>query len=152
MARDAAEIPAEIGVLMVVHPKNLPDTTLYAIDQFVLRGGRALVFVDPHAEGELARGGQAAMGMPTNSNLTKLFDAWGLSMADDMLAGDRLSARRVNAGGQGRVQAIDYVLWLSLRDVNFDRSDVLLTEASVIQMASAGILKPKDGATTKFSR
>ncbi len=151
VARDATEIPAEIGVLMVVHPKNLPDTTLYAIDQFVLRGGRALVFVDPHAESELARGGQAAMGMPTNSNLTKLFDAWGLTMADDTLAGDRLSARRVNAGGQGRVQAIDYVLWLSLRDTNFDRSDVLLTEASVIQMASAGILKPKDGATTKFS-
>jgi ABC-type uncharacterized transport system involved in gliding motility auxiliary subunit len=151
VARDATEIPAEIGVLMVVHPKNLPDTTLYAIDQFVLRGGRALVFVDPHAEGELARGGQAAMGMPTNSNLTKLFDAWGLTMADDMLAGDRVSARRVNAGGQGRVQAIDYVLWLSLRESNFDRSDVLLTEASVIQMASAGILKAKEGATTKFS-
>ncbi len=151
VARDAAEIPAEIGVLMVVHPKNLPDTTLYAIDQFVLRGGRALVFVDPHAESELARGGQAAMGMPTNSNLTKLFDSWGLSMADDTLAGDRLSARRVNAGGQGRVQAIDYVLWLSLREANFDRSDVLLSEASVIQMASAGILKAKDGATTKFS-
>ena len=151
VARDATEIPAEIGVLMVVHPKNLPDTTLYAIDQFVLRGGRALVFVDPHAEGELARGGQAAMGMPTNSNLTKLFDSWGLTMADDMLAGDRVSARRVNAGGQGRVQAIDYVLWLSLRESNFDRSDVLLTEASVIQMASAGILKAKEGATTKFS-
>jgi ABC-type uncharacterized transport system involved in gliding motility auxiliary subunit len=151
VARDAAEIPAEIGVLMVVHPKDLPETTLYAIDQFVLRGGRALVFVDPHAESELARGGQAAMGMPTNSNLTKLFDAWGLSMADDRLAGDRVAARRVNAGGQGRVQAVDYVLWMTLRDVNFDRSDVLLTEASIIQIASAGILKPKEGATTTFA-
>jgi ABC-type uncharacterized transport system involved in gliding motility auxiliary subunit len=150
VARDAAEIPAEIGVLMVVHPKNLSDTTLYAIDQFVLRGGRALVFVDPHAEGELARGGQAAMGMPTNSNLPKLFDAWGLTMADDRLAGDQIAARRVNAGGQGRVQAVDYVLWMTLRDVNFDRSDVLLTEANVIQLATAGILKPRDGATTKF--
>jgi ABC-type uncharacterized transport system involved in gliding motility auxiliary subunit len=150
IARDATEIPAEIGVLMVVHPKGLPETTLYAVDQFVLRGGRALVFVDPHAENEAMRGGQAAMGQPTNSNLTKLFDAWGLAMADDHIAGDRVAARRVNAGGEGRVRAVDYVLWLTLRDTNFERSDVLLADASTIQMASAGILTKKDGATTQF--
>ena len=150
VAREAAEIPAEIGVLMVVHPKNLPERTLYAIDQFVLRGGRALVFVDPFSESELARGGQAAMGMPNNSNLTKLFDAWGLAMADDKLAGDRAAARRVNAGTEARLRAVDYVLWLSLREANFERSDVLLSEASVLQMASAGILAKKDGATTAF--
>ena len=150
VARDAAEIPAEIGVLMVVHPKNLPEPTLYAIDQFVLRGGRALVFVDPMSESEMARGGPAAMGGPVGSNLPKLFDAWGLSMEDDKLAGDRAAARRVNAGTEGRVRAVDYVLWLTLREANFERSDVLLTEASTIQMASAGILAKKDGATTEF--
>lgn len=150
VARDSAEIPAEIGVLMIVHPKNLPEPTLYAIDQFVLRGGRALVFVDPMSEGEMARGGPAAMGGPTGSNLAKLFDAWGLSMEDDKLAGDRAAARRVNAGTEGRVRAVDYVLWLSLREANFERSDVLLTEASTIQMASAGILAKKEGATTEF--
>jgi ABC-type uncharacterized transport system involved in gliding motility auxiliary subunit len=151
IARDATEIPAEIGVLMVVHPKDLPETTLYAVDQFVLRGGRALVFVDPHAENELMRGGQAAMGQPTNSNLGKLFDAWGVAMADDRIAGDRVAARRVNAGGEGRVRAVDYVLWLTLRDANFDRSDVLLADASTLQLASAGILTKKDGATTQFA-
>ena len=150
VARETAEIPAEIGVLMVVHPKNLPERTLYAIDQFVLRGGRALVFVDPFSESELARGGQAAMGMPNNSNLTKLFDAWGIAMADDKLAGDRASARRVNAGSEARLRAVDYVLWLSLREANFERSDVLLSEASVLQMASAGFLAKKDGAGISF--
>ncbi|MBL8805330.1 MAG: Gldg family protein [Rhodospirillales bacterium] len=150
VAKDATAIPADIGVLMVVHPKGLSDNTLYAIDQFVLRGGRALVFVDPNAEGELARGGQQAMGMPVNSNMTKLFDAWGLSMADDKIAGDRIAARRVNAGTAGRVRAVDYVAWLTLREQNFERGDVLLAEASTLQMASAGILSPKEGATTNF--
>ncbi|MBI1246010.1 MAG: ABC transporter [Alphaproteobacteria bacterium] len=150
VAKDATAIPADIGVLMIVHPQGLPDSTLYAIDQFVLRGGRALVFVDPHSEGQLARAGQAGMGMPTNSNLTRLFDAWGLSMADDKIAGDRIAARRVNAGTPGRVRAVDYVAWLTLREQNFDRSDVLLADASAIQMATAGILAPKEGATTKF--
>ena len=44
------EIPEAVDVLMVVHPKQLGEPTLYAIDQFVLRGGRAVVFVDPHSE------------------------------------------------------------------------------------------------------
>ncbi len=44
------EIPEDVQVLMLVHPKNLGDDTLYAIDQFVLRGGRLAIFVDPYAE------------------------------------------------------------------------------------------------------
>jgi ABC-type uncharacterized transport system involved in gliding motility auxiliary subunit len=44
------KIDDDIKVLMLVHPKNLSDQTLYAIDQFILRGGRALIFVDPYAE------------------------------------------------------------------------------------------------------
>ena len=72
-------------------------------------------------------------------------------MADGKVAGDRLFARRVNAGTSTRVQAIDYVLWLNLRDIAFNRSDVLTAETTSIQMASAGILKPKDGATTTFT-
>ena len=41
---------SDVDVLVLVHPKNLSDDTLYAIDQFVMRGGRALIFVDPQAE------------------------------------------------------------------------------------------------------
>jgi ABC-type uncharacterized transport system involved in gliding motility auxiliary subunit len=146
--RDAAEIPADIGVLVLVHPKELSDKTQYAIDQFVLRGGRALVFVDPHAEGELTRPGPAAQTGMTASNLPKLFAAWGIEMADGKFAGDRGTARRVNAGTETRVRAVDYLAWLALREANFNRSDILTSETSLIQMASAGILTPKDGAGT----
>ena len=50
--RDAEEIPDDVNILMIVHPKNLSEATLYAIDQFVLRGGRILAFVDPHSEAD----------------------------------------------------------------------------------------------------
>src|SRR5579883_3074077 len=40
-------VPKDVDVLMIVHPQHLSDKTLYAIDQFVLGGGKALVFVDP---------------------------------------------------------------------------------------------------------
>jgi ABC-type uncharacterized transport system involved in gliding motility auxiliary subunit len=149
--RDIAEIPAEIGVLVLVHPKELSEKTQYAIDQFVMRGGHVLVFVDPHAEGEMGRPGTAAQTGMTGSNLPKLFSAWGLEMVDGKFAGDRGSARRVNAGTESRVRAVDYIAWLSLREANFNRSDILTSETSVIQMASAGILKPKEGATTTFT-
>lgn len=147
--RDVAAIPEDIGVLMLVHPQNLPDKTLYAVDQFVLRGGRALVFVDPHAEGEMGRPGMAAQTGLTGSNLKKLFDAWGLEMIDGKVAGDRLAARRVNAGTETRVRAVDYLAWLQIRDdASFNRNDILTAETGLIQMASAGVLKPKDGAGT----
>lgn len=146
--RDTAAIPADIGVLMIVHPKELPDRTLYAIDQFVLRGGRVLAFVDPHAEGEMGRPGMAAQTGLTGSNLPKLFDAWGIEMVEGKIAGDRAAARRVNAGTETRVRAVDYLAWLALRPQNFDQGDILTADTNLIQMASAGILKRKADAGT----
>lgn len=149
--RDSAEIPADIGVLVLIHPRDLSEKTQYAIDQFVMRGGHVLAFVDPHAEGEMGRPGMAAQTGMTGSNIPKLFSAWGLEMVDGKFAGDRGTARRVNAGTESRVRAVDYIAWLALREANFNRADILTSETALIQMASAGILKPKDGATTTFT-
>jgi gliding motility-associatede transport system auxiliary component len=148
--KDAAAIPDDIKVLVLVHPQNLPEKTQYAIDQFVLRGGHALVFVDPNAEGQMLRPGVAQQTGLTSSNPKKLFDAWGIEMVPDKVAGDRVAARRVNAGDASRVRAVDYIAWLTLRPNNFNTSDILTGNLSVIQMASAGILKAKEGATTKL--
>jgi ABC-type uncharacterized transport system involved in gliding motility auxiliary subunit len=149
--RDSLEIPADIGVLVLVHPRDLPEKAQYAIDQFVMRGGHVLVFVDPHAEGEMGRPGMAAQTGMTGSNMPKLFGAWGIEMVDGKFAGDRGAARRVNAGTESRIRAVDYIAWLALREASFNRSDILTSETSIIQMASAGILKPKEGATTTFT-
>src|SRR5581483_126901 len=68
-------IPAGVDVLLLVHPHDLPPATLYAVDQFVLRGGKAVVFVDPYSE-VAGRGG--ASGVATASTVPSLFKAWGL--------------------------------------------------------------------------
>lgn len=78
----ATAIPDKIQALLLVHPKNLSDDMLYAVDQFVLRGGRLIVFVDPNAESEQApQGADPAMAMfaEKSSDLAKLFAAWGVS-------------------------------------------------------------------------
>ena len=76
---DVGQISDDVQLLAVIHPKQLSEDTLYAIDQFVLRGGRLLVFVDPNAEAEQQGAGNdpmSAMFADKSSNLETLFKAW----------------------------------------------------------------------------
>jgi gliding motility-associatede transport system auxiliary component len=152
LSPDFDKVDDDVDVLMIAQPQGLSEKTLYAIDQFVLKGGKALVFVDPHSET------QAAHANPMNpspagtaSNLDKLFAAWGVDMAPGKVAGDRRAARRVNAGAASRVQPIDYVAWLALKEDNLNRDNLVSGDLSQINMASAGILTPRDGAKTIFT-
>src|SRR5882762_876308 len=78
LASDIDAIPADIDVLMLVHPQKLPEKTLFAVDQFVLKGGKALVFVDPLSEFQVLHPSQLnPPGSPTASNLERLFKSWG---------------------------------------------------------------------------
>src|SRR5262249_23284239 len=148
---DLDKISPEIDVLMVVHPQKMSEKTQYAIDQFVLGGGKALVFVDPNSEIQQSRPSQFnPPGSPTDSNLQKLFAAWGFEMVPNTGGGARLAARKVNAGTSSRVQAIDYVAWLNLRKANFNKDDFITANLNQVNMATSGILEPKEGAKTKF--
>lgn len=148
---DLDKIAPDIDVLWIVHPTHLSAKTQYAIDQFVLRGGRALVFVDPNSE--IAQARPTQMGQPpqqSSSNLDKLFKAWGFEMVPNVVAGDRRAARKVNAGGYGKVQPVDYVAWLNLKAANINKDDIISAALTQINMASAGVLQPIAGAKTKF--
>lgn len=153
LQKDIKKIPKDVDVLMLVHPKNYSDPLLFAIDQFVLAGGRALVFVDPHAESEQAardpNNPMAGFG-PKNSDLKKLFDAWGLEMVSGQLAGDIQSAARVNISQGPRPQAVDYVVWLQMDQENFNHDDFITGDLKTVTMGSAGVLKKKEGANTEF--
>ncbi|HXP03561.1 MAG TPA: Gldg family protein [Stellaceae bacterium] len=146
---DVAAIPADTDVLLIVHPQDLPERTQFAIDQYVLKGGKALVFVDPYSEAQAALANAA--GKSTASDLDRLFKAWGVKLLDGVVAGDRHAARRVAVPVQGRgSQALDYVAWLNLQSDNLSRDDPITADLSTIAMATAGILQPIEGATTKF--
>ncbi len=142
-------IPAGTDVLMLVQPQNLPDKTLFAIDQFVMNGGKALVFVDPYSE---AGGGVARQrGRNDASDLEPLFKAWGLKLLPNVVAGDRDDARRVGVPMPGRgEQPMDYVAWLSLKPPYLNRDDPITADLDQINVATAGILEPVPGAKTSF--
>ena len=150
LSTDFDKVPDDVDVLLIAHPQNLSDKTLYAVDQFVLKGGKALVFVDPYSETQAAHPNRMQPGGPGGSDLEKLFAAWGLEMEKGKIAGDRDAAIEVNAGTGGRAENIDYVAWLGLKGDNINHDDPITADLTQINLATAGILKPRDGAKTTF--
>jgi len=152
--RDAKEIPEDINVLMIVHPKNLSDATLYAIDQFVLEGGRVLVFVDPHSEAD--RGVPAPNNPfggtgPKNSDLGKLFQAWGIELVNGKVVSDLPLAKKVQIQHQSRPRVVDYPVWIGLTKDYLNGEDIVTAKISNVMLASAGILLKNDEAETEFT-
>ena len=146
-------IPPDVDVLLVAHPQNLAPKTLFTIDQFVLKGGKALIFVDPYSEMQAAHPSRMSPpGSPAASNLAPLFKAWGFEMLPNVAAGDREDAQEVSVPGPGgrSGESLDYIAWLDLKSPNLNRSDMVTADLSHITMASAGILEPLAGATTQF--
>jgi ABC-type uncharacterized transport system involved in gliding motility auxiliary subunit len=149
---DFNRIPADVDVLMIAHPAALNDTQTYAIDQFVLRGGRVLVFVDPNSEMASPPGGaDPQSGQSPVSDLPKLFKAWGIAFDPDKVVVDRSLAQRVQLSADPRNPVTAYPLWLHLTPDNFDKHDPLTANLQVLNLASVGFLTPLKGATTKFT-
>ena len=149
--KNASEIPEDVSVLMLVHPKNLSDKTLYAIDQFVLKGGRALVFVDPHSEADrgVATPNNPFGGTgPKNSDLGKLFDAWGIELVKGKVVGDLPLAKKVQIQQEARLRVVDYPVWIGLEQAHMNADDIVTAQIPNINLASAGILKKKEGSDT----
>ena len=148
LSLDVDKIPDAVSVLMLIHPKDLPEQTLYAIDQFVLRGGKVLAFVDPYSEAD------TGMGMPGElptrvSDLEPLFKAWGVRLVSDKVVGDGAFGMAV---GMGQGQApVRHVGWLNLPGEVLDQDDVTTQGLDTLTFASAGILEALEGATTQFT-
>ncbi|HZH26336.1 MAG TPA: Gldg family protein [Azospirillaceae bacterium] len=148
---DAPYVPAEVQVLMVVHPQALAPRTLYAIDQFVLRGGRIIAFVDPSAEGT-PENAQAGPGTPPSaSDLDRLLTAWGVEMLRGEVVLDRRQAQRVQASRAGRALTTEYLPWLAVRRDGLAADDHATGQLSVLSFASAGALRQRPDATTRFA-
>jgi ABC-type uncharacterized transport system involved in gliding motility auxiliary subunit len=148
---DAQRIADDIQVLMVVHPQNLSDATQYAIDQFVMRGGKLMVFVDPYSEGQASRPGPG--GRPptdTASQLNRLLNAWGVDAPSESVVLDLRGAWRVRANPNDRVQAVDYLAWFNLQGDSINPSEVATAQLNQVTVAAAGHLVRRDGATIEF--
>lgn len=144
---ELSEIDPEARLLVVVQPQDLPARTLFAIDQFVLKGGRALVFVDPHSEAAAARQ-QRPGAVPTSSDLIPLLGAWGVELVPDKVIGDPIGARQVQFPVGGQQQIIEYLPWIAVTESGLSRDEPITADLRTVNLASPGWLKGVEGATT----
>jgi ABC-type uncharacterized transport system involved in gliding motility auxiliary subunit len=148
---DTQVIDPDVQVLLLAHAQNLSDATLYAIDQFVMRGGRLMVLVDPNSDAEANLPGPN--GQPptdTASNLKKLFDAWGIVYDPTQVVGDLTGAWRVRSSASDRVQAVDYVAWFNIRD-GIAHDDPATADLTQVTVATPGAIAKKDGTDLEFT-
>jgi len=139
-------IPAEandindIDILLIIHPKNLPEQTLFAIDQFVLKGGRTIICVDPYCYADQQSPMMSQFGaVSQGSNLKKLLNAWGLDMPEMTFAGDRSEAITASATAGQRPEKIIGFLELAPPQ-SFNRENVITAQLNSVKVLFAGVL------------
>ena len=143
------QIPEKVSVLLLVHPKDLPEQSLYAIDQFVLRGGKLLAFVDPYSEVDSGMPMPGEEAASKTSDLPALFKAWGVQLLPDQVVTDGAYAMALSMGEGQR--AVRHAGFLSLPRAALDQSDVSTAGLETLTLASAGILEPLAGAKSRFT-
>jgi ABC-type uncharacterized transport system involved in gliding motility auxiliary subunit len=136
---DVKEIPADINVLLLIHPKNINPATEYALDQFVLRGGKLIAFVDPYAYFDQQPLYPGMPGEPSSSSLPTLFKAWGTTMDPDKIVADVVFA---SGSGQRYTPTV-----LSLNRTAFSRDDVVASQIETLFYPFGGAfhIAPTDG-------
>ncbi|MEO0972508.1 MAG: Gldg family protein [Pseudomonadota bacterium] len=133
-------IEEEVDVLLIVHPKALSEATVYAIDQFVMRGGRAIFFVDPFSQFEQIdqdpSNPMAAMMADRSSNLPRLFEAWGIEFSAEEVVLDAGAALQVpGPGGRG---AVDHLGLIGLANDSLSADDVVTSGLTSLNFLAAG--------------
>jgi ABC-type uncharacterized transport system involved in gliding motility auxiliary subunit len=134
---DAAKIDDDVKVLVVVHPKGISDQTQYAIDQFVLRGGKLIAFLDPQSAyssrhqnpetGEQGGGGA--------SSLDKLLKAWGIQFDTGKVVADLDFKMQLH--DQSGVP-VDAPAWLALTSDGINRDDIVTSQIDSVWLPACG--------------
>lgn len=138
-------IDDEIDVLMVIHPKALSDRAQYAIDQFLMRGGRLIVLVDGHSERDAAsfqgRDPSSRFQAMFDSNLPRLFQSWGIEAEEGRVLGDLDLATQVRMGSQ----VAEHPAWLTLTEKNANQDEIVSANLERLLMASPGVIRKRSG-------
>ncbi len=140
----ADSLPDNIDLLLMVHPKNLSDAMLYQLDQYVLGGGRLIVFLDPFAESDRGNPNDpmAMMQAGSSSNLGPLLDSWGVRFESSRVIGDLQY-------GVGTTQQ-RHIGILSVPADGLNNEDIVSADLQAVNFSSTGWLAQVEGASTSF--
>lgn len=133
---DVDKIPDDVKVLMVVHPRDITDKAQFAIDQFVLRGGKLIAFLDPLPITDTREQNQMFGSIPNSgSTLDKLLKAWGIGFDTSKVVADLNF--KVQLGGRDN-QAQEAPAFLSMTAEGINKDDILTSQIDNIWLPFAG--------------
>lgn len=137
---DSEEIK-DVDILIIIHPKELPEKTLFAIDQFVLKSGRAIVCVDPHCFADMPeRSAMQTGGAPSQrSSLNILMRTWGIEMEEESFAGDRNLALKASIRQDQRPETM--IGFLGLTPGCFNKDQTITAYLQQARLLFPGVLK-----------
>ena len=136
---DLDEISDEIDVLVLAQPDDLTSSAAYVVDQWVLRGGKAMLFIDPNFESANNPMAQSEKNIE-NSPANKLLQTWGLELETNVVAGDIDHAVRVNASMGSKPVISDYPAWINLEGSLINNEDAITGDLNNITVGSSGVL------------
>ena len=145
---EVEKLPDDTRVLMVVNPQDLPERTLFTIDQWVMGGNATLIFVDPYSENQFDPRG--APPINPSSTLEPLFKSWGVKFDTTRAVGDPDYALRTERTISGRPVASQNLPWMALRGEALSRDEAMLAQLSAIVVTTAGAFETtKEGVTLR---
>ncbi len=142
-------IDEEVDILLIAHPQGLSEQMLYAIDQFVMRGGSTFLFLDPNADSMVSRSPQGNLipaGM--SSDLPGLLEAWGIEFDNSKVLADNELALRVMMG-QGQ-RPVPHLGMLGVQRNFLTQDDIITNRLETINFSSAGAISQAEGSSTTF--
>jgi ABC-type uncharacterized transport system involved in gliding motility auxiliary subunit len=142
-----------IDVLMIIHPKNTKEDTLFAIDQYVLKGGKVMLFVDPLAEGDRSKPADPDSGVlpDLDSDLDRLTGQWGITVLKEKIVGDINAAMHVQTRSATGPTEVTYLPWLRLAKESFNQNDFATSQLNVIHMGTTGIIEKNADSDISFT-
>lgn len=148
---DATVIPDGLSALIVIHPFNLTPSALYAIDQFAIRGGGVLAFLDAIAEHDVRSAKTPTNPQNPDSNLEPLMAAWGVKMDSKHVVGDISMAIKIRGRAGSQVVVADYPPWMIVDRDNLNPDDVVTSQLSLMRIATAGAIEHLDASKTAMT-
>ena len=143
---DADKIDDAVKALVVIFPRGISDQAQYAIDQFVLRGGKLIAFLDPMSAIAGRQQNPMMGGLPDNASLDKLLKAWGIQFDTSKVVADLdFKMQLQNQNGQ----AEDAPAWLGLTSDGINQKDIVTSEIDSLWLPMAGAFVGEPAAGLK---
>jgi ABC-type uncharacterized transport system involved in gliding motility auxiliary subunit len=140
---DVKKIDDDVQVLLVIHPRDITEETEYAIDQFIMRGGKLIAFLDAYAYFDQQTDLQNPFGgsQAGSSSFYTLLKAWGLEQTLNQVVADL-----TYASGEGP-RLLPTLLQLPPDALN--QEDVVMSQVGTLLVPFSSVFKgkPAEGLT-----